>query len=199
MIRLFTVFCKVNFKNKLTAKDLFLDFMNEYTKDKIPFIKLACPACGAKRPKWSFHDTYPRYLIAYETQGTVEDTIEITRIACSSCKHTHAILPEIIIPYSPYSLLFILSVLKDYFSGMKVMDICEKYEINTSMLYKWKKLLLCHKKLWLGILEDLSHKELDFLSGIPNFNTSNSLHNFFLQNRYSFLQGKRRKAHYNTS
>ena len=178
---------------------MFLNFMKEFTKDKIPFIKMACPVCGAKRPKWSYHASYGRYLISYETQGPVAYIIDIKRISCSSCKHTHAILPEFIIPFSSYSLLFILNVLKDYFSRMKVTDICEKYEISVSMLYQWKKLFLCHKKLWLGILEDLYHKELDFLSHMPDFNTSNNLHNFFLQNRYSFLQGKRKKAHYNTS
>lgn len=198
MIRLFTVFCKLNF-NKLSAKSLFLESMKDFTSDKLTFFKLVCPYCGAKHPTWSYHDSYTRYLVSYENQDTVTYTIDITRIACSSCKHTHAILPEIIIPYSSYSLTFILSVLRDYYFKMKIKDICKKYQISVSMLYAWKLLFLQHKKLWLGILEDIYHNSLEFLSSILKFNTSNELHQFFAQNGHSFLQGVSKTALYNSS
>jgi len=198
MIRLFTVFCKLNF-NVLSAKDIFLESMEEFTSDKLPLLDLTCPYCGAKHPNWTYHDSYTRYLISYENQCTVTYTIDITRIICSSCKHTHAILPEIIIPYSSYSLIFVLSVLKDYFSKMTVKNICKKYQISVSMLYVWKQLFLLHKKLWLGILEDIYKNSLEFLSSMPNFNTSNDLSNFFMQNNHSFLQRIRKTAHFNSS
>lgn len=197
MIRLFTVFCKLNF-NKLSARDLFLDSMKDFSSDKLPFIKLACPCCGAKNPAWTYHDSYERYLISYENEKTISYIIDITRIICSSCEHTHAILPEIIIPYGSYSLIFIIRVLKDYFSKMKVKEICEKYQISVSMLYRWKQLFLIHKKLWLGILENIYQNSITFLSSIPASNSSKDLFYFFFQNGYSFLQGITKTAYFSS-
>ena len=198
MIRLFTVFCKINF-NKLSAHDIFLEFMKDFSPEKLPFIKLSCPYCGAKNSVWSFHGTYSRYLISFESGVTIIYTIEISRIICSSCEHTHAILPEIIIPYSSYSLNFILRVLKDYFSKMKIKEICEKYRISVSMLYGWKQLFLQHKKLWLGILENIYRNSQEFLSSILNLNISDNLLQFFLQTGHSFLQGITKTAHFSSA
>jgi hypothetical protein len=193
MIRVFTIFCKLNFKF-LSVKDLFFVSMKEFTAEKLPFLKLRCPFCGAKNPSWEYHDSYSRYLIGFENNVPVSNIIDITRIICSSCKHPHAILPEIIIPYSSYSLTFVLSALRDYFSKMKIMDICEKYQISISLIYAWKLLFLQHKKLWLGILDDMYHHSSEFLSSIPTFTTSNDLRQFFTQNGYSFLQRLRKTA-----
>jgi transposase len=112
-----------------------LKSMEEFAPANLPFLKLPCPYCGAKNPGWSYHDSYKRYLISFENNQLKIEEINITRIICSSCKHTHAVLPEIIIPYSSYSLLFVLSVLKDYFSEMSITNICEKYQISPSTLY----------------------------------------------------------------
>lgn len=199
MIRLFTIFCKLNFKI-LSAKDLFLESMKAFSSDKLPFIKLSCPHCGAKTPTWSYHDSYQRYLISFENEVTITYTIDITRIICSSCQHTHAILPEIIIPYGSYSLPFIIAVLKDYFlRDLTVKTLCEKYQISISMLYRWKRLFLVHKKLWLGILENLYQNYIAFLSSLPTFNTSNDLSLFFLINSHSFLQSIRKTAHFSSA
>ena len=198
MIRLFIVFCKLNFKT-LSAIDLFLKSMEEFAPANIPFIKLSCPFCGAKNPKWSYHDSYVRYLIAFENNQPITYMVNITRIICSSCQHTHAILPEIIIPHGSYSLFFILSVLKDYFSKMDITNICEKYQISPSTLYSWKQLILRHKKLWLGILEDIYQDPLTFLASILESNTSDNLQQFFRQNGHSFLQGVTKTARLNSS
>lgn len=195
MIRLFTVFCKQNFKI-LPAKQLFLSAMKEYSIEVIPFLKLPCPNCGAKHPTWAYHDSYERCLISYENNSIITDTIDITRIICSSCKSTHAILPEVIIPFRSYSLLFVLSALKDYFTkGITVAALCDKYQISLSTLYEWKHLFDTHKKLWLGILEDIYQKSLDFLSSILNSNMSGGLGIFFSNNKRSFLQGRKITAH----
>lgn len=198
MIRWNTIFCKLDFKT-LSVIDLFNEAMEEFSLEKLPYLKLACPFCGAKNPMWEYHDSYERYLIAYKNNASVTYTIDITRIACSSCKHTHAILPEIIIPHNSYSLIFVVHVLKDYFSKMLVNDICEKYQISTSQLYRWINLFLKHKKLWLGVLEDIYQNSLDFISSMLNCNLSNKLLQFFTQMGNSFLQGNTKTAHYNSS
>lgn len=162
----------------------------------IPFLKLPCPNCGAKHPTWAYHDSYERCLISYENNSIITDIIDITRIICSSCNGTHAILPEVIIPFRSYSLLFVLSALKDYFTpGITVAALCDKYQISISTLYEWKHLFNTHKKLWLGILEDIYQKSLDFLSSILNSNSSDGLEAFFSNNKISFLQGRKRTAH----
>jgi len=190
MIRLFTVFCKLNFKI-LSTRQLFLSAIEDYSLEKIPFLKLPCPNCGAKRPIWAYHDSYERCFISYQNKSTINDAIDITRIICSSCNSTHAILPEVIIPFRSYSLLFVLAALKDYFtSGITVAALCDKYQISASTLYEWKHLFDTHKKLWLGVLEDIYQESLDFLSSTLNANASDKLKDFFLNNKISFLQGR---------
>lgn len=198
MIRLFKVFCKLNF-NKLSVLDLYTESIKEYSPDKITSLEMPCPNCGAQHPTWSYFELYDRDLIAYENGQTIAYRIEITRISCSSCRATHALLPEIIIPYSSYSLIFIVKVLKDYFSKMKIKEICIKYQISVSMIYAWKKLYLEHKQIWLGILDNLYQSAIEFISIIPGTKTSKDLANFFSNNGYSFLQGVSKKANLNSS
>jgi transposase-like protein len=173
--------------------------MKDFSAEKIPFLKLPCPNCGAKHPTWSYHESYERYLISYQNKTIITDTIDVTRIMCSSCKSTHAILPEIIIPFSSYSLIFVLSVLKDYYMSNKtVTSLCEKYQISISTLYEWKRLFLLHKKLWLGIIENIYQDSLEFLSSIPDIDTSDKLYSFFSNNNISFLQGRKKTARLNS-
>ncbi len=174
--------------------------MNDYTKENLPYLILTCPDCGAKHPIWTYHDSYMRYLISYENGTIITDIIAITRIKCSSCKAPHAVLPEILIPFKSYSLKFVLSVLKDYYqSNRTVASLCEKYHISVSTLYAWKKLFLIHKKLWLGIVENIYQDASKFLSSLPDINTSKDLFQFFLQTGHSFLQRISKTARLNSS
>lgn len=199
MIRVFTIFCKLNLK-KLSAEALFSAAMQEFSTDKLFSLLLPCPICGAKHPDWSYHASYKRYLISFEKGLTIAYEISITRLICSSCKHTHAILPEIIIPYGSYSLLFILSVLRDYYlSHMTISILCDKYQISPSTLYAWKHLFLIHKKLWLGFLENISQDPLSFLSSFPSISNSLELEIFFKSHAQSFLQGVSKIALFNSA
>lgn len=199
MIRAFTVFCKLNFI-KLSAKEMFTEAMLDFSKDKLPTLVLPCPSCGAKHPYWSEFASYERDLISFEKGSPVTYTITVSRIICSSCGHTHAILPEIIIPYGSYSLIFILTVLRDYYlSHMTVQALCDKYMIATSTLYAWKRLFQIHKKLWFGILEDATTKPLIFLSSLPSLTTSDDLAIFFQNHAQSFLQGVTKTAHFSSA
>lgn len=184
MIRVFTIFSKMNFL-KLSDYQLFLQAMQDFSKKSLP-----CPCCGSKHPTWRFHASYERHLISYEKGIPVCFLITITRWICSSCSHTHAILPEILIPHSSYSLFFILSLLRDYYLGTySVATLCDKYQISVSTLYGWKKLFLLHKKLWLGVLEDSITSSAGFLSLISSVHSSDYLKLFFLSQGHSFLQG----------
>lgn len=199
MIRVFTIFCKLNFI-KLSAQEMFTEAMRDFSKDKLTTLVYPCPFCGAKHPQWSEFATYKRDLISFEKGLPITYTIKVSRIICSSCGHTHAILPEIIIPYCSYSLIFILTVLRDYYlSHMTVQELCDKYMIATSTLYAWKCLFLTHKKLWLGILEDATTEPLTFLSSLPSLTTSEELAIFFQTHAQSFLQGVTKTAHFSSA
>ena len=199
MIRAFTIFCKLNFI-KLSAMELFTEAMRDFSKDKLSTLVFPCPFCGTKHPHWSEFASYERDLISYEKSLAVTYKITVSRIICSSCGHTHAILPEIIIPYSSYSLIFILKVLRDYYlSHMTVQQLCDKYTIAASTLYSWKQLFLLHKKLWLCVLEDAVTKPLTFLSSLPSAATSDELACFFQSQARSFMQGVTKTAHFNSA
>jgi len=199
MIRAFTIFCKLNFI-KLSAQEMFTEAMRDFSKDKLTTLVYPCPFCGAKHPQWSEFATYERDLISWEKGLPVTYRITVTRIICSSCGHTHAILPEIIIPYGSYSLIFILTVLRDYYlAHMTVQELCDKYMIATSTLYAWKRLFLIHKKLWLGILTDAATKPLTFLSSLLSPATSKDLATFFQNHAQSFLQGVTKTAYFSSA
>lgn len=191
MIREFTVFCKLNFI-ALNARQLFDQFMNNFRIQDC-----VCPICGALHT-CSAHASYERYLISFESGEPVYYHITVPRVICESCGHTHAILPEIIIPYGSYSVLFILTVLRDYYirSG-SIQELCDKYQIAVSTLYLWKHLFQKHKKLWLGVLEDAVTPSLDFLKLLTDFSMrelSFGLKHFFLSYGFSFLQGNSKTA-----
>lgn len=199
MIRAFTIFCKLNFI-KLSALEMFTQAMRDFSKEKLPTLDLPCPFCRAKRPAWTEFADYERDLISFEKGLPVTYKITVSRLICSSCGHTHAILPEIIIPYSSYSLIFVITVLRDYYlSHMTVQTLCDKYLIAVSTLYAWKRLFQIHKKLWLGILEDAATEPLAFLSRLPSLTTSDELANFFQRHAQSFLQGVTKTAYFSSA
>ncbi|WP_010248725.1 DUF6431 domain-containing protein [Acetivibrio cellulolyticus] len=155
-----------------------------------------CPCCKTKHPDWKKHSQYNRYLVSFENGCVVYYQITVTRYQCSSCGHTHAILPESIIPYCSYSFLFILAVMRDYFNrSITVTDICAKYNISVSTLYSWKSLFLNQKKIWIGLLEDACTSSIQFLN---SENLLYKLEEFFLIAGVSFLQNAHiKKAKYN--
>lgn len=109
----------------------------------------------------------------------------VRRFRCSSCGHTHALLPSALVPYSSYSLRFILLVLRKHFLGRAcVQSICEHAEISVSTFYRWKTLFLRHKALWLGVLADMAASPATFLSDMDGC----LLQAFFQKFHLSFLQ-----------
>lgn len=186
MIRVFNIFCKI--KNFLISAAA----MYEEAIKEIDLKNVACPYCNTKDPAWSKHATYSRYLISYSShQGVLYERITVTRYRCSSCNHTHAILPEMIVPYNMYSIVFILHMLCDYFSGSYTVNaICAKYDISISTLYKWKELFEKQEKLWLNVIDKLKENHMDFIKSF--FKDENSrlhkLKNFFDMCNRSFLQ-----------
>ena len=162
--KLFKCFKQISFENEM-------DVFDEYIKS-INIDDLACPSCGAKY-SMSLFASYKRHFVTYDNDEVHDNIVTIPRYICSSCRHTHALLPSVIVPYLSFSFRFIVSIIHDYliskFNSVEAM--CKHYEIAIStfyrILYKFKE----HKKLWLGLLEDKIISNLVFLQNLCTVGT----------------------------
>jgi transposase len=182
MIRYFSAIYEPNFK-KHTEQEIFTEAVGSFSPQKA-----SCPACGAKG-RFSHHGFYKRELITYNRKVLTQE-ISVPRYNCQSCRRTHAVIPDILIPCGSYSLRFVVTVLKAYFSrsfsGHTVASICTKYQIAVSTLYTWKKLFHAHKSYWLGIIRSLSVSSQEFLEKLACCLELQS--SFFIRFGFSFLQ-----------
>ena len=60
-----------------------------------------CPICGSTG-NCHIHDYYGRSIIDFRDGKRQKSDLCVMRVFCDSCEHAHAILPDIIIPYSSY-------------------------------------------------------------------------------------------------
>ena len=100
----------------------------------------------------------------WQSHAQKSSTITVARYICDLCGHTHALLPSCIIPYRSYSLRFLLTVLRAYFiRTCPVEQICSRYGITVSTLYRFVQLFREQKALWLGVLEDAAVDGVNFI------------------------------------
>ncbi len=119
-------------KNNLTGAEFYRKII-----DSLPLQEMECPYCGSKS-RFKQHGTYSRYIVEWIKGRKVCSVLEVVRFRCESCGKTHTYLPSFIIPCSFYGLCFVLVVLMQYFKReLTIAQICEKYGISESMLYRW--------------------------------------------------------------
>ncbi len=190
MIRDYKIFCKV-FSTKKSAWKQCAEQTSLSGRGRI-----ACPVCKS-RGNCAAHGSYTRSLIDFEAGRTVYRRVEIKRVRCGSCGHTHAIVPDGVIPYTTYSLPFILRVLCAHFLRLGTVEqLCRRYAISPSMLYQWKALFLEHKAVWLGVLKNMETTPAEFIRQLlvlPSW-SSDFGKPFWLKTARSFLQGHRDAA-----
>jgi len=149
----------------------------------------ACPSCGAAG-RCSPHGPYLRCMISICDGARKEHEISVPRVICGSCGSTHALLADVLIPYSSYSLRFILHVLRAYFyRNCTVEALCERFSIAISTLYEWMHLFKTHANLWLSALQQIllaTAEALDCFEDIQMLPSS-----FFRRYGFSFLQSRR--------
>lgn len=178
MIRIFNLFCKLK-KIKISDQEWFFQ-----TVHSLDLSDQICPYCTSKGNLIP-HDSYSRYMITLKDRRPVTVILRVPRVKCTSCGHTHSLLPEMLIPYSSYSLRFVLTVLEAYFlHAHTIEEICETYQIAHSTLYVFRNLFLSHKQLILGVLNSAQEKASDFIEKIDGTRLLQFLDSF----RYSFLQ-----------
>ena len=91
-----------------------------------------------------------------------DSSVSIPRVLCTSCGHTHALIPDVLIPFGSYSLCFILSALQRYLNrSSTVAALCDSLQISISTLYGWIHLFEQHASLWLGILHKVAKLNSD--------------------------------------
>lgn len=181
MIRLFSIFCKLN-EIKISDRKWFEDAAGMSLAPSH-----SCPYCSSKGTLRLFAH-YNRYLVEWDGQAQKCSTVTVPRYICDSCGHTHAGPPSCIVPYKSYSLRFLLIVLRAYFIRPgSVEHLCEYYGITISMLYRWLRLFRQQKALWLGVLEDMSAIAASFIDSMDG----RLLKDFFLAFRFSFMESPR--------
>ena len=182
MIRKNAQNCKLNIINQV-SKALFLLFM-----DHFKITNECCPSCHAKG-MCEFYASYERNIIDIVNGKVIYDRLVIQRVICS-CGHTHAILPDFIVPYRQYSLPFILKILQIHFSrSMTCEEIHETYGISHTVLLKWKKKYGQHKDIWLGLTRSRQTAYSEFLDELLSKDPfSGFTSGFYEKTLYSFMQ-----------
>lgn len=180
MIRVFHTFSK----SFLSCNSDLKRFNAVY--DNLNIHSLTCPLCRTKF-NCTFLSSYSRNMITFENGLNTCHTVSVTRVICNSCSHTHAILPDHLIPFGSYTLSFVLTVLRVYFLGAKtITSLCDFFQISISTLYEWIKLFKEQKHIWLGILNDAVISEVKFIEDI--LCCSNSISSFYQITKTSFMQ-----------
>jgi hypothetical protein len=182
MIRFFGALCKTDL-NLFSDIELFEAAVCAFRPDLG-----RCPHCGAA--SLSPRGEYKRYLVSFEGGAVVSKTLSVSRFVCASCGRTHALLPDVLIPQSPYGLRFVVSVLLSYFKRESTVSaLCERFGIAVSTLYAWKARFASQLPLFLGLLKSKATNAMSFLAGlIESDDLSGPLSDFFRKHSFSFLQ-----------
>lgn len=186
MIRVVTLLCKL--KNlEFSDEELFSLFQSN---KQIP--KAKCSSCKSDSD-YSRHSSYTRMIITVINGKRAEIMVSIPRVRCH-CGRTHALLPDILIPYSSYSLKFIVSVIKSYLNRSgTVVELCNTWQISVSTLYSWIHLFRDHYNLWVGAIREISFLSERVISDICNTPAFPST--FYKSFNFSFLQMKPITSH----
>ena len=185
MIRKNLLFCKI-IRIKTSSKSLFDTYMGLFR----PELE-TCPICKSTGD-CHIHDYYARSIIDFRAGRQKKSVLCVLRVFCDSCEHAHAILPDIIIPYSSYSLFFVMRVLGEYFARLYTIEpLCERYGISQNQLFKWTALFKAQKQEWLGLLADTETSSLSFLKNLAAGSYSSFSMEFIRHSSRSFLQSHR--------
>lgn len=190
MIRENSLFCKL-VRIKSSSKILFDSFMAGFRSEL-----QTCPCCGVKG-SCRIHAYYDRSLVDFIGGTQVRHSLCIMRLICT-CGHTHAILPDFIIPYSSYGLFFLLRVLAEYFLRLSTVErLCERFGITLSQLRRWLQLFRVQKEDWLGVLSSMEVSGLSFLKSLLTQPAYSDFASAFVRRfTKSFLQSHKNPALY---
>lgn len=133
-----------------------------------------CERCG--KTIWSSGkvSSYSRGFIWPDCGTPRTDTIQIPIYLCKKCgkrvdgsgnhngDYLHAILPQILIPFSSYTLPFVFAVLQEYSNPERsrtVVQLCEHWQIAVSTLYSWIRRYKDQYDAWADALDSIRKQE----------------------------------------
>ncbi len=190
MIRKFFDLCKHYFKiSRINDYELFLSLQKECNTPTQP-----CPFCKAPCDAFCKDGHYNRDFITYLNSLVIYHEVTIYCVQCTSCGHSHALLSSFLVPYSSYSVSFLLSLLFDYYTKKykTVALLCEHYEIAISTFYRILRSFLRDRTFLKSMEQQLAYADsLNISSHLytrPLSNLSTLLQQFFSSYGYSFLQ-----------
>lgn len=168
---------------KTSSKILFDRYMKKFIPEKE-----TCPICKAKG-KCHVHAYYNRTITDFISGKKVTFSLCVTRVICDSCDHTHAILPDHLVPYGTYSIFFITSVLSEHFCHFQPIEkICERFDISVNLFRKWRDTFIRHKRLKLGSLQDETTSAKSFLNDMCQNPYSDFSSEFIRCFSFSYMQ-----------
>ena len=140
--------------------------------------------------------SYQRDLITYHGGKSVCLHISIIRVRIKGnmSRHTHAILPDILVPYSSYSIRFILSVIYLFnHRNCTSSALADRLFLSRSTINTWLRLYADHISKWLGSLKEADRKLCDIESAatsVPDF-----LRLFLSETGHPFLMRSDKLSH----
>lgn len=189
MIRRKSKLCKL-FSESLSdfSYKSFISSYNPHTE--------VCPCCRSLG-NCIRHGYYYRYLIhtTDDRNNSSSCDCKILRVKCKSCKHTHAVLPDFIIPYRHHSLVFIVQVLLAFFGKtMSINQICRHFFLSKQLFHRWKCIYLKHRSNFLGNMKSMAENTVKILNDLYDLQLHPFLRDFFLHESVSFLQAHANSA-----
>lgn len=180
MIQLKVILCE------LKALHISDEELIERSERSVKIRSIRCPHCGCKGC-FQRIAPYSRMMISMEKGKRRETLIKIPRVKCIFCGRTQGLLANSLIPFSSYSLRFILQTLLDYLNrSNSVTNFCESRAISISTLYSWIHLFQKQYHLWSGTVRSIyriSQTAISDIQSIPAFPTI-----FYERFSYCFLQ-----------
>lgn len=117
---------------------------NSYIQSLMPDItdidRNICPYCHAKG-KLIKYGTYERNLSVLVDNEVENYRISIQRVICTSCNHTHALLPNFIVPYKIMTIFSIAQIAKRA-SISSAYKLAETINLSVQMIYSYIAIVL---------------------------------------------------------
>lgn len=194
MIRLFLHICKTFHKIKHLDEPTIYSLI----PDLSPSMPYGCPSCHAGPASFRRNGSYQRYLVCYSRDGVCSLRIVVRSCLCSSCRHSHALLPSLIIPYSSYTPGFLISLLYARITRKfpSIPSLCEHFDISQSTYYRIRKRFVLDSKAFMDALGSLldacspavPSSPIEVLLSLDPAVFQEALFRFFFSTGYSFLQ-----------
>ena len=118
--------------------------VNSYIQSLMPDItdiyRNVCPCCHAKG-KLVKYGTYERNISVLVDNEVENYRVSIQRVICTSCNHTHALLPNFIVPYKIMAIFSIAQIVKRA-SISSAYKLAETINLSVQMIYSYIAIVL---------------------------------------------------------